>query len=386
MLDFSNVPFFDNHCHPIDPRKANLSPEQLAREFYHGWSDIPKADAGPRQWDASDDLQYHIRHLGVVQTMVTRLSRLLGCEPQLEAVATARNQRTAASFGDYIRLLYQDAGTVATVLDTGLSNEDPGLALIPGRRLRLFQMSAVLQNAVKQGDSWAAARQSYQESLDRAVRVDGFVGVKSHLGEEAGFSHPYVSAAEAEAAFGAAKGGDGAAYKKIYVAAFIETMLQAQELKIPVHLHCGITGSLWNGPISDTDPFLLANLIRRREFLSTRVVLLHAGYPWIQHASAVAHALPHVWVDIGWTTPWISLRIVECYRDLIGMAPLSKLMIGSGGHGTPEIAWLASKMARLALGEALGDAVTREVMTQLQAEATGKMLLHDNAARLYGQA
>jgi hypothetical protein len=45
---------------------------------------------------------------------------------------------------------------------------------------------------------------------------------------------------------------------------------------------------------------------------------------------------------MGWTTPWVSLRIAECYRDVIGIAPLSKLMIGSGCHGTPEIAWLAA--------------------------------------------
>ncbi len=384
MLDFSGAPVFDNHCHPIDPRKATLSPEQLAREFYHGFSDVPKPGASPRLWDASDELRYQLPYMGVVQTLVSLLSKVLGCAPELEAVAAERNRRAAAGFADYSRLLYQDAGIVGTVLDTGLPNEDPGLALIPGRRMRLFQMSAVLQNSVKQSDSWQAAKRAYQESLDRAVRQDGFVGVKSHLGEEAGFGVEPVSDAEAEAAFGPARAGDGEAYKKLYVVAFTATLLQCQELKVPVHVHAGITGGLWNGPIHNTDPFLLVPLIRRPEFLSTRLVLLHGGYPWIQHAAAVAHALPHVWVDMGWTTPWIALRIVESYRDLIGMAPLAKLMIGSGGHGTPEIAWLAGRTAKIALREALGDAVRLELMTEPQADRVGRMILHDNAARLYG--
>ena len=60
---------------------------------------------------------------------------------------------------------------------------------------------------------------------------------------------------------------------------------------------------------------------------------------------------------MGWTTPWTSQRIVECCRDVLGMVPLSKLMIGSGGHGSPEISWLSVKTAKIVLGEVLTDAV-----------------------------
>jgi predicted TIM-barrel fold metal-dependent hydrolase len=226
--------------------------------------------------------------------------------------------------------------------------------------------------------------QSFQDSLDKAVRQDGFVGVKSHLGEEVGFGAPIPSQAETLSSFAAAKAGDAEGYKQIYMAITVATLLQCQELGIPVHFHTGITGGTWNGPISDADPFLLVPLLKRPEFLKSRVVLLHGAYPWIQHAAMVAHALPHVWVDMGWTTPWLSLRIVECYRDLIGIAPLSKLMIGSGCHGTPELAWLAGKTAKIGLGKALGDAVELGLMTQKQAEAAARLILHDNAAHMYG--
>jgi hypothetical protein len=86
---------------------------------------------------------------------------------------------------------------------------------------------------------------------------------------------------------------------------------------------------------------------------------------------------------MGWTTPWISLRIVECYRDLVGMAPLSKLMIGSGGHGIPEIAWLSAKTAKIALGKTLGESVELGLMGRKQAENAGRMILYENATRLY---
>jgi hypothetical protein len=39
---------------------------------------------------------------------------------------------------------------------------------------------------------------------------------------------------------------------------------------------------------------------------------------------------------MGWTTPWISLRIVDCYRDVIGMEPISKQISGIGGRSTRQ--------------------------------------------------
>jgi predicted TIM-barrel fold metal-dependent hydrolase len=151
-----------------------------------------------------------------------------------------------------------------------------------------------------------------------------------------------------------------------------------------MHIHTGMTGGLWSGPLHDADPFLLVPLLRQPEYLRTIVVLLHGAHPWIQHASAVAHSLPHVWVDMSWTTPWTSLRLVEGYREVIGVMPLSKVMVGSGGHGTPEIAWLSAKTAKIALKEVLGDAVRLDLLDQARAEEIGHMILHDNAARLYG--
>jgi predicted TIM-barrel fold metal-dependent hydrolase len=104
----------------------------------------------------------------------------------------------------------------------------------------------------------------------------------------------------------------------------------------------------------------------------------------MQHAGMMAHIFPHVWVDMGWTTPWTAQRIVEVYRDVIGMAPVSKIMIGSGGHGSPEVSWLAAKTAKIALGEVLTDSVRLGLMCEKDAEKAGRMILHDNAARMYG--
>jgi hypothetical protein len=87
---------------------------------------------------------------------------------------------------------------------------------------------------------------------------------------------------------------------------------------------------------------------------------------------------------MGQMTPWASLRIADCYRDVMAWAPLSKIVVGSGGHGTPEIAWLAAKTAKIALADVFEDGVRLELISKGDAETAANMILHDNAARLYG--
>lgn len=382
-MNLTGLPVIDNHCHPSDPRKANLEPLALAREFYHGLGDVPGSGAGREKWTCSPGLLDHIANLGVVQTLICQLAKLFDCLPELAAVARERNRRTAGGLEPYARLLYEDAGIVGTVVDSDLRPADPALQLTPGGILRLFQMGPALDACLALSHSYAELLRTYQEALENAVRTDGYAGVKAHLAEVAGFGSAPAPEEEAEAAFTAARAGDSQAYKRLYVAVFVATMLQCQELHIPVHVHCGCTGGLWDGSLFDGDPYLLVPLIRQPRFRATTLVLLHAAYPWIQKASAMAHIFPNVWVDIGWVTPWTAQRAIECFRELLAVAPLSKLMVGSGGHGTPEIAWLAAKVAKIALGEVLDNNVRLGLLATAQAEHAARMILHDNAARLY---
>ena len=386
MLEFKDCPVFDNHAHTLDPKTRTLEPIWLARKFHHGMADIPTPGmTETKLWGASEDLQLHLRHMGVVLTAVCQMAKLFGCAPTLEAVTAERNRRTAeAGLSGYAKMLYTDAGIVASVMDSNLPLNDPILDLTPGRKLRLFQMDPLLENLLKSCDSYTELLKRFQDSVERAIRQDGFVGIKSHPGELIGLGAPPVEADEATRIFPVAKAGDAEAFRKFYMAAWLATMLQCQDLKIPLHIHTGYTGGIWGGPIANADPFLLVPICRQPRFLQTRLILLHAGYPWIQHAGGMAHTFPHVWVDIGWTTPWISQRMADCYRELIAMAPLSKLMVGSGGHDTPEISWLSGKMAKVALGEVMTEAVHQGLMGTADAERTGRMILYDNAARLYG--
>jgi uncharacterized protein len=386
MPDFTQCPVVDNHCHVLEPEKKTVEPIWLAREFFHGIADTPvEGVAKSKLWGATDELLLHFPHMGVVLTAVCQLARLFGCEPELEAVTAERNRRTAEKgFAGYAAMLYQDAGIVCSVMDSNLPLNDPILDLTPGQKLRLLQMDPLLKSLIPSCGSYPELLRSFQDAVEIAIRRDGFVGIKSHLGELVGFGAAAVEADEAARIYPAAAAGDGEAFRKLYMAVWLATLLQAQELKFPIHIHTGITGGLWNGAVANCDPFLLVPILRQPRFLKTRLILLHAGHPWMQHAGMMAHIFPHVWVDMGWMTPWTSQRIADCYRDVISLAPLSKIMIGSGGHGSPEVSWLAAKTAKIALGEVLTDSVRLGLMAEKDAQRVGTMILHDNAARMYG--
>ena len=386
MIDLSLCPVVDDHCHVLEPDKRIIEPIWLAREFFHGIADIPTPGvAKSKLWGATDELNLHFPQMGVVLTAICQLSKLFACEPTLESVTAERNLRTGSiGLAGYAKMLYENAGIACSVMDSNLPLNDPILDLTPGKKIRLLQMDPLLSGLLKTCGSYKELLRRFQEGVEKSMRQDGFVGIKSHLGELVGFGAPRVEADEAERIYPAAAAGDGEAFKKLYMAVWLATLIQVQELKFPIHIHAGITGGLWNGPVANTDPFLLVPILRQSRFLQTRIILLHAGHPWIQHAGMMAHTFPHVWVDMGWTTPWTSQRIVECYRDVISLTPLSKLMIGSGGHGSPEVSWLAAKTAKIALGEVLSDAVRLGLMSEGAAQKAGQMILHDNAARLYG--
>ncbi|MBE0602593.1 MAG: amidohydrolase family protein, partial [Deltaproteobacteria bacterium] len=310
MPTFSRCPVVDNHAHVLEPEKQTIAPIWLAREFFHGIADTPTAGvAKGKLWGATEELQLHFSHMGVVLAAVCQMARLFNCEPTLEAVTEERNRRTAAvGLAGYAKMLYEDAGIVCSVIDSNLPLNDRILDLTPGPKLRLFQMDPLLRRLIKENGTYASLLNTFQAAVDKSIRQDGFVGIKSHLGELVSFGFPPVEADEAERIYGAAAAGDEEAFKKLYMAVWLATMLQAQDLHFPIHIHTGITGGLWNGPVSNCDPFLLVPILRQSRFLKTRLILLHAGHPWMQHASMMSHTFPHVWVDIGWTTPWTAQK------------------------------------------------------------------------------
>lgn len=376
-MDYSTIPFFDNHTHPLDEDKTVFTPDTLALSWLHGFRDLPNGKV-------SNNLAYHVRNQGVVFTMVKQLSDFFGCACTLEAVTEVRNKRLQNGVKAYATQLYADAGIFASLVDCGLPYNDPQLDLFPGKLLRHIQLDPVFWEALTGLDSYVNFLAYVRRKVTEAIREHGCAAIKSHIGELFTLCVRYVTPQEAQRSYTSAKQGDKAAQQTVYYAMFYEVMLLAHELNVPLHIHTGMTGGMWKGEVYDCDPYrMVPFLMNTPRMMDTTLVLLHSNYPFMKSAALMSHTFPNVWSDLAWVLPWNALNFAECIESLIAICPVSKILLGSGQHNIPEIAWLSSKVARQSLKYVMDKLALQELLSPEQGFEIAEMLMYKNAKQLY---
>jgi predicted TIM-barrel fold metal-dependent hydrolase len=148
----------------------------------------------------------------------------------------------------------------------------------------------------------------------------------------------------------------------------------------PLHVHCG-----------GGDPAIVLRHARPQdlfpllsEHADQPVVLIHAGWPWLEEGAYVASVLPLVYLDMSITMPWASLAVDQKLEVLLGAAPPAKVLYGSDEASEPEVIWLSAQLGREALGRVLGTAVERAWLSEREAVTIGEGVLAGNARRLHG--
>ena len=376
MFDFSNLPFFDNHTHRIDVSNRTIEPIDLGTPFVHGRAPVkPLDEAGKRE------REYNIMNMGVVKTLICLMAENLGCEATAEAVAAARNERTVRDGYGYAKELYEQACVIGEVVDDGAPFGDPALNCFPTKIYRLFQMDECVKQLIAECTSFAETRSEFDRIL-RARLAEGFIGVKSHMFELRSQPVFAVSDEAAEACFHFAKTGDRKAFEDVYLAIFQHVLILTQELDFSLHIHTGCTGNP-NDLQTCTDPYAIAPLMRDDRFADAHIIFLHCNPPNFGHAAWLTHSYPNVWVDIGWSLPWLGLNMDSILETVLSVAPHSKILLGSGQHHHAEVVWMASKIAKKSLAKVLERKVAAGLLTREQAVETAEQLLYKNAARLY---
>ena len=70
-------------------------------------------------------------------------------------------------------------------------------------------------------------------------------------------------------------------------------------------------------------------------------------------------------------------------RDMLGMAPFSKLMFATDAFTMPEIFWLAARWGRWGLARVLDELVEDGFLLEDEALRAAEEILAENARRLY---
>jgi hypothetical protein len=164
---------------------------------------------------------------------------------------------------------------------------------------------------------------------------------------------------------------------------------EAGRLSLPVHFHTGGgCGTYFN--LNGSNPALLDSLLNDASLRKTNFVLLHGGAGPFTGYTPYLLMKPNVYADFSEQTWLVSTRRLSVViRDWLEWYP-EKVLFGTDLYpNTPEIdweeiGWQTSHSAREALAIALTGMMRDGQITRDRALQLARMVLHDNAAKLYG--
>lgn len=226
-------------------------------------------------------------------------------------------------------------------------------------------------------------------TLDRHKR-GGAVAVKFEAAYPRSLDFDDVPRAEADAVYRRGRNGPipDADYKKLQDYVFRHIAAQAGRLGMAVHLHVA-----W-GPggyfhVAGTNPLLLESVVNDPRLRQTNFVLLHGGWPFTRAITALL-SKPNVYGDFSAQTYTNYPRAVAgVLREWLEFAP-EKVLFATDAYpyseqiGWEEAGWIANQTGREALGLALTEMLNDSEIGRNRAFELAHMVLHDNAAKLYG--
>jgi len=370
-MDLAAIPIIDHHAHSLLKPEATQTP------------------AGFRQWftESTDpEIQaQHVAHSLFFRTGLRWLAELLGCEPSLEAVLAARS---AQPYERWARRLFTEANITMLLCDYGYQgaaaySHAELQALLPCQVEPILRLETLAEALIIQHDRFEQMVDAFITTVGRA-RTDGYVALKSIIAYRTGLAISPASRDEAAAAFIPLKaearrtGRLRLASKPLCDYLVNQALEQAEAQELPVQFHTGFGDS--DADLRLANPLQLRPLIEQARY---PLVLLHAGWPFYRELAHLAAIYPKVWLDLSLAIPFATTGIPAMLRDVLGMAPFSKIMFATDAFVMPDIFWLAARWGRWGLGRVLDEFVNEGFLTDDEAWTAAEAILNANARRLY---
>ncbi len=185
------------------------------------------------------------------------------------------------------------------------------------------------------------------------------------------------------------RGGEppAADYKALQDFLFFYIARECGLLGLAVHIHC-IDGAGGFYRQSGSNPLLLETVFNDASLRKTNFVVVHGGYPYTKEMGALM-GKPNVYADFSAQTFLTYPReLSEILRNWLETYP-DKMLFGTDAFSFgPEVdwgetAWLSNTSARQALALALTGMMNDGEIDRARALELARMVLHDNAAKLY---
>jgi hypothetical protein len=186
------------------------------------------------------------------------------------------------------------------------------------------------------------------------------------------------------------RGGEPPAngYKALQDFLFYYIAREAGRLGMAVHIHC-IEGAGGFYRQSGSNPLLLESVFNDPTLRKTNFVVVHGGYPFTKEMGSLM-SKPNVYADFSAQTFFAYPReLSDILRNWLESYP-DKVLFGTDAFSFGpevdwgELAWLSNTTARQALALALTGMMNDGEISRGRALELAQMVLHDNAAKLYG--
>jgi uncharacterized protein len=375
VYDFSHLPAIDQHSHPY---LFELSPGMDRYKPLDTFVGVPDDVPGGREHRAAM----------LYQRWATReLAAFLRCAPTPAAVAEAR-----AAVGDeaeYVRRLFASERIEGLVVDTGYPQPPIDMAefrrRVPTVIWPVYRIEPPIKALLEEGVGYGEFVRRFDAGVERAIRDEGFVAIKSIIAYRTGLDIDLANAPEAAGRAGLdaalAEPDRMMASKPLRDHLFLRTLDLAGALGVSFHVHTGVGDP--DIVLARCNPALLNETLKQPRYRTTKVVLIHC-YPYVEEASWMAAALPNVWMDLSEGVPFALAAVDRIYEKALDLAPVNRIFFGSDAFSGPEQTWLAAKVSKQALARVLWSFKERGFIAEADGEAIAAAILAGNAREMYG--
>ena len=377
-MDLSQIPIVDSHNHPFDPARE----DDDFRVYFNMSLWRPPAEV------INDTLINH--------KMMRELGKAIGAPigSNQEQIAEFRNKVYKKDPKSYIQGLFKSTGINTMLVDTGFPHEEfTGYSvdlkifsdLVGCKTYPIFRYDTSIFKVFKQMPAtFEEAIDIVSSDIDRAIKVDKVIALKSIIAYETGLEVIKRTAKEASDAYERFKKNKNEADEKIIRDYFcVMGLLKAKEADLPVQFHTGL-GSAPALDLRVANPILMQYLLADDEIKSIKVVITHSGYPFTVETGYMVSIFPNVFCDITAINPYFGVAGKKAILELLEFAPVNRIMFGSDGVIIPETYWMGYTQGVKVLGMALDELVSQDWITAGEAIEFAEKILYKNARNIYG--
>lgn len=359
----AEIALVDNHAHPVMELPEEGFDRVFPTLFCEG--DLRPADA---------------RHTVHYRRVLQFLAEHFQGETESELLAARRD----VSLQAYTAELIDQSGTGAILADDGYPDTSPRefRSYTSADVYPILRLEPIVEELLPEAEGLDALATAFEERVERALTGE-YVALKSIAAYRCGLdiAPPEEAESTVRAEFDDIRTRfDGRIEDRALISYCLHRASEvAADHGAPVQLHTGF-GDRDAHP-QYVNPVYLAEYIDAHP--DTPVVVLHAGYPYVQTAGYVASTFPNSYLDLSLANPFIQHGVEGMFREALETVPASKLLYGSDAFTTPEMYPMAATRARTDLTSVLEDLVADGYYTPEYALDVARMILRENAIELY---